>query len=554
MRLQAGRYLVRNGDLVRLTMRVLAFVLMILLRPISAYGDSFDTLLESVSSYAADDGSVRITLNFNRRAPDTRIIRSDERTVHVVMINTSIGKRAHADILNYGELVEGSFAGFAGIGLRLDLRMRDRVPLRLDPIGNSLVVHIPATRSDLEAGHGPVSRIQPRFITPPAPARIATATDRVTMIVKLSYADVSEVAGALVKGAIVPSNDVFTATSPFSPPTQSSTYSSGSGGSRDIPPPPTPTYVTIPAATLLPKDTPQGVRFDEHVAVDRRLNAVILTGTQAEVDVLRAMVAQMDVPTPSVLLETQIVELTVSAAKDLGLDYSPNGSTISTANFGVASGSKPNISLNMSATVAALEQTGQAKILARPRILSLNNRPAAILSGEAVPIFTSIITGNPSVVQQQVQYINVGVSLQILPRIAYDGKVTTQIFCEVSSIIDFVQNTPRIAVRQELTSAVVNDSESLIVGGLLQENEIRNLKKVPGLGNLPLVGGFFRDISNSSQNTNLYIVITPHILTNGATANSAYDLPSQPQPLPTIPPPDPALVPGEMATPPPAPR
>jgi general secretion pathway protein D len=430
------------------------------------------------------------------------------------------------------------------------------VPLRLEPMGSTLVVHIPARRSDREAHTDPITLL-PAVFQPPAalPARIAAASDRVSIIVKLSYADVSEVAGALVKGAVVPSNDVFTATSPFSPPTQSSGYGSGSGGaSRDIPPPPTPTYVTIPAGTLLPKDTPQGVRFDDHVAVDRRLNAVILSGTQAEVDVLRAMVAQLDVPAPSVLLETQIVELTVSGAKDLGLDYSPNGSSLATASFGVASGSKPTASLSMSATVAALEQSGQAKILARPRILSLNNRPAAILSGEAVPIFTSIITGNPSVVQQQVQYINVGVSLQILPRIALDGKVTTQIFCEVSSIIDFVQNTPRIAVRQELTSAVVNDSESLIVGGLLQENEIRNLKKVPGLGNLPLVGGFFKDVSNSSQNTNLYIVITPHILTNGATGNAAYDLPAQPQPLPTIPPPDPALVPGEMATPPPVPR
>jgi pilus assembly protein CpaC len=120
----------------------------------------------------------------------------------------------------------------------------------------------------------------------------------------------------------------------------------------------------------------------------------------------------------------------------------------------------------------------------------------------------------------------------------------------VSSIIDYVQDTPRIAVRQELTSAIVNDSESLIVGGLLQENEIKSLRKVPGLGNLPLVGGFFRDIDNSSQNTNLYIVITPHILTNGVSSNSsAFDLP--PQPMPTIPPADPNLVPGPTATPPP---
>ena len=531
-----------------LTLRILALVALILLSPISASGDSAETLLQHVSSVAADDGSVRITLYFNQRSPETRVIRSDEHTVHVVMINTAIEKQAHADVLRYGELAEGSFAGFAGIGLRLDLRLRDRVPVRIQPQGNTLIVHIPALLSDHEAGtSSPVARI-----ATPAPTRSPSAA-RITVMLKLSYADVSEVAGALVKGAVVPSTDVFTAQSPFSPPTTSSSYGSGNAGTRDVPPPPTPTYVTIPAGVLIPKDTPAGVRFDEHVAVDRRRNAVILTGTPAEVDAYRAIVAQLDVPSPSVLLETQIVELTVSGAKDLGLDYSPNGTSITTANFGVATNTKPNIGLNLSATVSALEQAGQAKILARPRILSLNGRPAAILSGEAVPIFTSIVIGNPSVVQQQVQYINVGVSLQVLPRISFDGRVTTQIFCEVSSIIDYVQNTPRIAVRQELTSAVVNDSESLIVGGLLQETEIRNLKKVPGLGNLPLVGGFFRDIANSSQNTNLYIVITPHILSNGAVGNPAYDLPSQPQPLPTIPPPDASIVPGELPTPPPVP-
>ena len=313
-----------------------------------------------------------------------------------------------------------------------------------------------------------------------------------------------------------------------------------------------PTYVSIPAATLLPKDTPQGVKFDDNVAIDRRLNAVILTGTRDQVDALKAIVAQLDVPDRSVLLETQIVELTVSGAQDLGIDFSPNGS-LTTATASVSSFNKPVFGFSLGAAVNALAENGEAKILARPRILSLNNRPAAILSGEAVPIFTSVVIpgGTGTVVNQTVQYINVGVSLQILPRIAADGRVTTQIFCEVSSIIDYVQNTPRIAVRQELTSAIVNDSESLIVGGLLQETEIKSLRKIPGLGNLPLIGGFFRDSDNSSQNTNLYIVITPHILTNGvAAAGSTFDLP--PQPMPTIPPPDPSIVPGPIATPPPA--
>jgi general secretion pathway protein D len=526
-------------------MRVIALAALLLLRPLSAFGDSGETQLQHVSSVIADDGSIMLTLGFNKAAPETRVIRSDERTVHVVLVGATIAKDLHSkELPQIGEIEQGTFSGFVGIGMRLDLRMRDRVAVRAEESGNNVIVHIPASRSDHERSM-PVARVA---MPTPAPAE----SGPVTALVRLSYADVSEVAGALVKGAVVPSTDTFNASSPFAPPppSSSSSFSSLSNNSSSSAPA-APTYVSIPAATLLPKDTPQGVRFDDHVAVDRRLNAVILTGTRAEVDAYKALVAQLDVPSRSVLLDAQIVELTETGAKDLGIDYSNVNNTLTTATFGTSTGNKPVIGLNLSAAVSALAQTGQAKILARPRILSLNNRPSAILSGEAVPIFTSVVipSGSGTIVNQQVQYINVGVSLQILPRISEDGHVTTQIFCEVSSIIDYVQNTPQIAVRQELTSAIVSDSESLIVGGLLQETEIKSLRKVPGLGNLPLVGGFFRDINNSSQNTNLYIVITPHILSNG-TPESSFDLP--PQPLATIPPADPSIVPGPIATPPPA--
>ena len=126
--------------------------------------------------------------------------------------------------------------------------------------------------------------------------------------------------------------------------------------------------VSIPAATLLPKDTPQGVRFDEHVAVDRRLNAVILTGTPEVVDGYKAIIAALDVPTRSVLLETQIVELTATGAKDIGIDYAAGGSKFATATFGPASGGLPKSGLSASAALSALVQDGQAKIIARPEV------------------------------------------------------------------------------------------------------------------------------------------------------------------------------------------
>jgi general secretion pathway protein D len=489
---------------------------------------SQDVELLRASSAMASDGSVRVALDFNGPPPDARIYRSNANLVHVVFVGAKFRKRPELADLHLGEIVRGQFATFAGIGIRLDLAVRDNVRIRAEVIGKTAIVHIPARRSDREAEIIPTSP-QPEAASPTLPVTPPTAppVDGIsTAVITLSYADVSEVAGALVKGAVVPSNDVFTATSPFA------ALASPTNPNEAKPP----AYVSIPAATLLPKDTPQGVRFDDHVAVDRRLNAVIVTGSPEQIAAYRAIIAALDVPQRSVLLETEIVELTTTAAHDIGIDYAPGGTSFATATFGSSSQNYPKAGLSISAAISALQETGQAKILARPRIIALNNRPAAILSGEAVPIFNSVIIpgGGSTVVNNQVQYINVGVSLQILPRISANGRVTAQIFCEVSSIIDYVGTTPRIAVRQELTSAVLDDTESLIVGGLLQETEIRNLRKVPSLGNLPLIGQFFRVSSASKQNTNLYIVITPHILNEGRKA-STVTMPAAPPSLPTAP-------------------
>ena len=496
----------------------LSFVLALLAEsgPLVAQGAQNVELVRARAAMASDS-SVRIELDFNGQAPDARLYRSNDKLLHIVFVGARFQKRPELADIRLGEVSRGRFAMFAGVGMRLDLAVHDEVNVRTEAVGNSVFIHIPAKYSDRETAFMPAT---PAHVAV-APAPIAApANGIVTAVVPLSYADVSEVAGALVKGAVVPSNDVFTATSPFASLT---TPAASADQTRP------PAYVSIPAATLLPKDTPQGVRFDEHVAVDRRLNAIILTGTQDQIDTSKAVISALDVPTRSVLLETQIVELTTTAAHDIGVDFAAGGTAFATATFGSNNAGKPTAGFNAAATLSALEQSGQAKILARPRIIAVNNRPAAILSGEAVPIFNSVIIpgGSGTVVNNQVQYINVGVSLQILPRISSDGRVTSQIFCEVSSIIDFVGTTPRIAVRQELTSAVLDDAEALIVGGLLQETEIRSMRKVPSLGNLPLIGQFFRDSSGSQQSTNLYIVITPHILTNGprGTATVTPDTP-----------------------------
>lgn len=483
---------------------LLVFLSALLVLPTSLIARAAEPTLTGVHTKVADDGSAQVALEFSGGLPDVRVVRSGEHVVHVVFIGAHMAPNAHFPVEHSGEIESGIFSGFAGIGMRLDLALRRPVKVTTQsfPHMGVVLVHVPGPRSDNEALETEPLRMQ--------------GTEQ-TAFIPLSFADVSEVAGILVKGAAVSPLDNFNPQSPFAAPTPNSNYSSSSNSQMNQR---APTLVSIPAAAILAnKDAPIGTKLDDHVAVDRRLNAIILTGTPDQIADAKRIISYIDVPARGVLLETQIVELTQSAAKSLGIDYSqnPNGS-MATATFGAVAGSRPAASLSVSARLDALEETGQAKILAQPRILAQNARPAAILSGEAVPIFTSVVvpSGGGTIIQNEIQYINVGVSLEILPRIASDGRVTTQIFSEVSTIIDYVQNTPRIAVRQALTSGVVSDGESLVVGGLLQETEISQLRKVPGLGDIPLIGAFFHSNSSSKQTTNLYLVVTPHVLSNKA--------------------------------------
>jgi general secretion pathway protein D len=464
----------------------------------------------------AADGSVQLELDFDGPAPRTQVVHDLRDNAKVVLIGVERGPDLPASIAPGGAIVRGNIAAYAHIGLVVDLDLTNDLRPRTETHGSRVIVHIPAASSDEEA-HVKVAQ------------QISQAPG--VTIVRLSYADVSEIAGLIKNGIVVPSVDQFTAQSPFTPPTPppNSSFSGSSGSQPTIA---TPSYAALPTGSLIPKDTAQGVFINEHVSVDRRLNAVILRGTPDEIAPYQRMIALVDTARRSVLLETQVVELTDTGAYDLGINYSANGS-LATATFSAgntlqagttpginATATQPLTSLSLSAQLLALQQKGQAKILAQPRILAADNRIAAILSGEAVPIFNSILTGagGSTIVQQQIQYINVGVSLEILPRIAADGSVTVDVFSEVSSIIGYIGNTPQIAVRQELTTASATDGQSILMGGLVQDQEIKTLSKVPGMGDLPLIGPLFRQTVSSSQKTSLYLVITPHVLTKSSTA------------------------------------
>jgi len=108
--------------------------------------------------------------------------------------------------------------------------------------------------------------------------------------------------------------------------------------------------------------------------------------------------------------------------------------------------------------------------------------------------------------------VNVGVTLQIAPRISPDGWVTSHVFCVVSSVSGYSAGYPTISQREAQTSATVHDGETFVIGGLTQDSTISTNGKIPGLGDVPLLGEAFKNSKASKARTELYIVVTPHVV------------------------------------------
>ncbi|HVU30565.1 MAG TPA: secretin N-terminal domain-containing protein [Sphingomicrobium sp.] len=353
-------------------------------------------------------------------------------------------------------------------------------------------------------------------------------------MVMLKYADVSEVVGLLTDGLTVKSNDVFIPSEPQ--------FGSNSLTGNSYTPPTT--VSQAPGAS----DEPLGQSVDASIGVDRRLNAVWLKGSPEQIARMKAMIAAIDIPVDSVVLETQFVELTEQGLKAIGIDFNnANGQigvvTLQSGQFippGVPAGAHLS-SAQFQAALYAQIQKGNGRIVSRPRISAQSGSTAKIITGDALPILTSIALSGVNGVSQQVQYVNVGVTLQIAPRVSSDGWVSSHVFAVVSSVTGTSQGYPTISQREAETSATVRDGDSFVIGGLTQDETISTKSKVPLLGDIPIVGEAFRNERTTRSKTELYIIVTPHIVhrvgtrTEAASTNAAVYAPTTTTTIPIVP-------------------
>lgn len=252
----------------------------------------------------------------------------------------------------------------------------------------------------------------------------------------------------------------------------------------------------------------KGALPDAAMFADDRSNTVIVTGTPDAQTEARSLLGNIDTPGPQVMFEVRVTDVKpVDDNSNVGIQFGGNGfGAGAVAQFPYAL-TKSSIAIN--GQINALVQNGHAQILATPRIATINNREATLLVGETYPIVTvNQQTGFPTVTN-----VNVGVQLRVTPMIGDDGVITAELHPEYSEIIGFNASFPIIANRKVDATLRVHDGETIVLGGLFEDTSSETISKLPFLGDIPILGQFFKNKATARQRDEVVFFITPHILT-----------------------------------------
>lgn len=268
-------------------------------------------------------------------------------------------------------------------------------------------------------------------------------------------------------------------------------------------------------------------------SIDEESNSIILAGPLDEIEFIKELISKLDKDKLQVYVQARIIEVNESLVSEVGAKYGIAGGrgnsngifTFSSAlNGGKALAfdtssiglTLPNISsgLALGASINLLKENYALDIVSEPSILCINNKECSIYVGETISIKTGSSTTDGGVTNDSFNREDIGLTLKVKPRISNDNKVTLSI----ETILEGVKQTvsasgnPDTSKKEVKTTAIVNNGESVIIGGLIENKMEETNTKVPLLGDLPLIGALFRNKSESNVQKNLVIVITPYII------------------------------------------
>lgn len=265
------------------------------------------------------------------------------------------------------------------------------------------------------------------------------------------------------------------------------------------------------------------------IVVDDKLNMLIVRDTPDAIRMASRLVALHDVPEPEVMLEVEILEIKRDRILELGIAWPDSLSLTPLPGASVGAGvltlrdlrglNSTKLAAGIGpVTINARSQDSDAKLLANPRIRARNREKAKILIGDRVPLITTTSTAT-GFASESINYLDVGLKLDIEPSIHLDNDVAIKISLEVSNIVNQLQTRSgsiayQIGTRTASTVLRLKDGENQVLAGLINDEDRRSARKIPGLGNLPIIGRLFGSTADDHQKTEIVLSITPHLIRN----------------------------------------
>jgi general secretion pathway protein D len=264
--------------------------------------------------------------------------------------------------------------------------------------------------------------------------------------------------------------------------------------------------------------------------VDEKLNLLVMKDTPAAVRLAERLIAAQDLAEPEVMLEVEVMEIGSSRLLELGIRF-PDSLALSLVG---AAGTPGAITLpewlNRSSDLVQLsftnplflftlrQQDGSTSVLANPRIRVKNKEKARIHIGDRVPVITTTAAATGGFVSESVSYLDVGLKLEVEPLVYLDDEVGIKVGLEVSNIAREIRTvgsntlTYQIGTRNASTTLRLRDGETQILAGLISETDRRTADKVPGLGDMPVLGHLFGSKRDDAVKTEVVLLITPRLV------------------------------------------
>jgi general secretion pathway protein D len=409
-----------------------------------------------------------------------------------------------------------------------------RVSLLAYPRTNSVVVRAPSqARADL------------------AKALIAkldqpTAQPGNVHVVYLKNAEATKLAQTLRAVVTSDSSAISSATpTSFTTPASFTSPSSSASPASTSPPGSSSSFSasSTPAQVQLPSGGAAGF-----IQADPTTNTLIITASESVYRDLRAVIDQLDARRAQVYIESLIVEVSATKAAELGVQwigatgdsnsqirvggltaFSTRGDNLLNQGAAAAAGTilPPGNGLTLAlfnrsglgALAHALESDSSANILSMPNLITLDNEEAKIIVGQNVPFitgqYTTVASAGAAGVNpfQTVERQDIGLTLRVRPQISQGGTVKMAIYQETSAIQDSSNPAGLITSKRSLdTNVLVDDGQIIVLGGLIDDNMQDTVEKVPGLGDIPIIGGLFRYKKRTHVKTNLMVFLRPTII------------------------------------------